>query len=288
MNKIDKIDAGIMNLYKEYIQQLNDDLLEQADSYIDNHRKAKNKDSTNAASNAPNQGSERVLRTDNSLRKPQHAWWKSVDNSYHPFVTSLKSKPNGLSPIPQEIIEAQKVFAQNPSKFKNFQMRDHKIQESSVSLPNPYKFEIESFDNHIDDQLDQFYESEKLKAEPQKYKSIDETSYRYIDTQEALADLANDLKEESTTEIAIDLEAHADRSYQGFTCLIQISTRSKDFIVDALGLREHIGDALRPIFDNPKKVKVLHGADNDIQWLQRDFGLYIVNMFDTGQAARVL
>jgi len=58
--------------------------------------------------------------------------------------------------------------------------------------------------------------------------------------------------------------------------------------VDALGLREHIGDALGPVFDNPKKVKVLHGADNDIQWLQRDFGLYIVNMFDTGQAARVL
>ena len=26
----------------------------------------------------------------------------------------------------------------------------------------------------------------------------------------------------------------------------------------------------------------------DICWLQRDFGLYVVNMFDTGQAARVL
>jgi exosome complex exonuclease RRP6 len=26
----------------------------------------------------------------------------------------------------------------------------------------------------------------------------------------------------------------------------------------------------------------------DVEWLQRDFGLYIVNMFDTGQAARVL
>ena len=26
----------------------------------------------------------------------------------------------------------------------------------------------------------------------------------------------------------------------------------------------------------------------DIQWLQRDFGLFIVNMFDTGQAARML
>lgn len=35
-------------------------------------------------------------------------------------------------------------------------------------------------------------------------------------------------------------------------------------------------------------VKVLHGADMDIQWLQRDFGIYIVNLFDTGQAARTL
>ena len=35
-------------------------------------------------------------------------------------------------------------------------------------------------------------------------------------------------------------------------------------------------------------LQVLHGADSDIDWLQRDFGLYVVNMFDTGQAARVL
>ena len=34
--------------------------------------------------------------------------------------------------------------------------------------------------------------------------------------------------------------------------------------------------------------QVLHGADSDVVWLQRDFGVYIVNMFDTGQAARVL
>lgn len=26
----------------------------------------------------------------------------------------------------------------------------------------------------------------------------------------------------------------------------------------------------------------------DIGWLQRDFGIYVVNMFDTGQAARAL
>ena len=35
-------------------------------------------------------------------------------------------------------------------------------------------------------------------------------------------------------------------------------------------------------------MQVLHGADSDVKWLQRDFGLYLVNMFDTGQASRVL
>lgn len=35
-------------------------------------------------------------------------------------------------------------------------------------------------------------------------------------------------------------------------------------------------------------LQVLHGADRDIQWLQRDFGVYVVNLFDTGQASRVL
>ena len=35
-------------------------------------------------------------------------------------------------------------------------------------------------------------------------------------------------------------------------------------------------------------LQIFHGADSDIDWLQRDLGLYVVNMFDTGQAARVL
>ena len=69
---------------------------------------------------------------------------------------------------------------------------------------------------------------------------------------------------------------------------MQISTREEDFIVDTLKLKKHLGDALRGIFDDPEITKVLHGADRDIEWLQRDFGLYVVNMFDTGQAARTL
>merc|ERR1712066_284989 len=45
---------------------------------------------------------------------------------------------------------------------------------------------------------------------------------------------------------------------------------------------------LNEIFTDPRIVKVLHGADRDVTWLQRDFSVYLVNMFDTGIATRVL
>jgi exosome complex exonuclease RRP6 len=35
-------------------------------------------------------------------------------------------------------------------------------------------------------------------------------------------------------------------------------------------------------------VKVFHGADWDVKWLQQDFGIYLINMFDTFQAGGVL
>lgn len=45
---------------------------------------------------------------------------------------------------------------------------------------------------------------------------------------------------------------------------------------------------MRGLFANPSIVKVLHGCESDVLWLQRDFGLYIVNCFDTYHAAKIL
>ena len=112
------------------------------------------------------------------------------------------------------------------------------------------------------------------------------TVCEFIDTPEALEDMAHHLS--SMDEIAVDLEHHSFRSFQGFTCTIQVSTRTRDFVVDALALRTEIRAALGPCMADCGKLKVFHGADMDVQWLQRDFGIYIVGMFDTGQAARVL
>ncbi|CAI5491619.1 unnamed protein product [Closterium sp. Naga37s-1] len=115
---------------------------------------------------------------------------------------------------------------------------------------------------------------------------LEDTPLAYVETREQLAAMAEEIKAER--EVAVDLENHNYRSFQGFLCVLQLSTRRKDYVVDAIALRGEIGPLLGPIFADTRVVKVMHGADSDVVWLQRDFGIFIANMFDTGQASRVL
>ncbi|KEH23542.1 3'-5' exonuclease [Medicago truncatula] len=121
---------------------------------------------------------------------------------------------------------------------------------------------------------------------PVKPPPLEFTPFKLVEDVKGLKELAAKLS--LVDEFAVDLEHNQYRSFQGLTCLMQISTRTEDFIVDTLKLRDHVGKHLRDVFMDPTKKKVLHGADRDIVWLQRDFGIYICNMFDTGQASRVL
>jgi exosome complex exonuclease RRP6 len=112
-----------------------------------------------------------------------------------------------------------------------------------------------------------------------------EIAARYVGTQEELDALRANLV--AAREVGIDLEHHSFRSFQGFTCLMQITANGQDWLVDTLLLR-HALHCLNAVFEDPSIVKVLHGCDSDVVWMQRDFGLYLVNVFDTGQAARYL
>ena len=63
----------------------------------------------------------------------------------------------------------------------------------------------------------------------------------------------------------------------------------ENYLIDTLKLSAtSLNRVLQGPLGNPKIVKLLHGADSDIGWLQRDFGLYIVHLWDTGRAARQL
>ncbi|GMI65046.1 RRP6-like 2 [Hibiscus trionum] len=131
-----------------------------------------------------------------------------------------------------------------------------------------------------------FVDKDIADIEPVKPPSIESTTFKLVEEVKDLKDLAAKLR--SVEEFAVDLEHNQYRSFQGLTCLMQISTRTEDFIVDTLKLRIHVGPYLREVFKDPTKKKVMHGADRDIVWLQRDFGVYVCNLFDTGQASRVL
>ncbi|KZO96978.1 hypothetical protein CALVIDRAFT_563610 [Calocera viscosa TUFC12733] len=122
-------------------------------------------------------------------------------------------------------------------------------------------------------------------AVPREPKGFGETPFAWVDTTEKLSEMLEQLR--TAKEIAIDLEHHDYRSYWGIVCLMQVSTREGDWVVDTLALREEL-EVLNDVFADPSIVKVLHGAHMDIIWLQRDLNLYIVNLFDTYHASRTL
>jgi exosome complex exonuclease RRP6 len=125
-----------------------------------------------------------------------------------------------------------------------------------------------------------------MQNEPILYTPFDETSAIYVDTEEKVREMLEELKKAS--EIAVDLEHHDSRSFIGVVSLMQISTRNQDWIVDTLKPWRRNLQCLNEVFTNPNIVKVLHGAYMDVVWLQRDLGLYLVGLFDTHYAAKAL
>jgi exosome complex exonuclease RRP6 len=147
----------------------------------------------------------------------------------------------------------------------------------TFSYKHPYAHEIEYL---------QYPQSLYQPAPPIKFSPPENSQAVYVDTEEAVHQMLQELK--SAKEIAIDLEHNDKNSYVGLVCLMQISTRNKDWIVDTLKpWRENL-QILNEVFADPKIVKVLHGSSSDIIWLQRDLGLYIVGLFDTFYASNAL
>eukprot|EP01041_Mallomonas_annulata_P003621 gene3621-7203_t len=112
-------------------------------------------------------------------------------------------------------------------------------------------------------------------------------SCKIVDNLASLQDLVTTLS--SRAAVAFDCEMHSFRSYYGITCTIQICDGLDDYIVDCLALSEHIAPLLGQIFSSPHIVKVGHGiTGGDVPALFRDFGIVIVNAFDTQIGALAL
>ncbi|NXJ64801.1 EXOSX protein, partial [Rostratula benghalensis] len=223
----------------------------------------------------------RLLHAKN-ISRPQLKFREKIDNSNTPFVPKLFIKPNALKPLPEALTKSGRERKERPedldvpAALADFIHQQRTQQTEQDMFAHPYQYELEHF-SPPDGVL--------KKPEPQMYRPIKETPCHFITTLDELVELNEKLM--NCQEFALDLEHHSYRSFLGLTCLMQISTRTEDFIIDTLELRSDM-NILNETFTDPAIVKVLHGADSDVEWLQKDFGLYLVNMFDTHQAARLL
>ncbi|EGD77025.1 hypothetical protein PTSG_07367 [Salpingoeca rosetta] len=206
----------------------------------------------------------RVLQATN-IARPQLLFTDAIDNTSTPFRPKLTRKPHAMRDL-----NLQAIRVHGPGTAAAPAGAGDDEEETVVYYEHPYEHELRAFQPVAD------------AANIRQKRSIDECANNpatFVNTVDQLQDVLSALKGER--EVAVDLEAHNVRSYQGFTCLMQVSTRTRDFLIDTLALRGHL-EVLNEC------LCVLHGADSDILWLQRDHGLYIVCLFVCLFAMRVL
>ncbi|KAK8591386.1 hypothetical protein V6N13_031432 [Hibiscus sabdariffa] len=258
-----------------WLTDINDGILEQFDVSVDEFQKIREKEEETgrvAGSDPDNNGFQLVQG-----KKKK----KGMEGGSSSSSSGVKGKmTTGKAKVPFHIPTIRK-----PQEEYNIRVNNSKqpfqhvwLQKSEDGLRFVHPMEKHSVMDFVD--------KDTVVVEPIKPSSIESTPFKLVEEVKDLKELAAKLR--SVDELAVDLEHNHYRSFQGLTCLMQISTRTEDFIVDTLKLWIHIGPYLREIFKDLSKKKVMHGADRDILWLQRDFGIYLCNLFDTGQASRVL
>ncbi|CAD8109227.1 unnamed protein product [Paramecium sonneborni] len=225
-------------------------------------------DKMNKLSVAPKQ--PQVQKSNQPKPKDIYGFADVIQLNKLPFIPVLKCKQYAQTELDQKIIEAQN----NPYQF----FEKNGIDE----FTHPYYEEImrltpQDFVLDVPSKINRFRDLEP----PIMIRNADQLG-------ELILKIQQEVDQNGYSEIAVDLEHNHQISYLGITCLIQLSTRTQDYIIDPFPLWKQLGDMLSAVFSNPKIVKVFHGAENDVQWLQRDFGLYIVNLFDTFHASKEL
>jgi ribonuclease D len=105
----------------------------------------------------------------------------------------------------------------------------------------------------------------------------------YLDHDKDFYRLVDKLSKEPL--IAVDTESNSLYAYRERVCLVQLSTRNRDYIVDPLRIADM--SPLGMLLANPSIVKVFHAAEYDLICLKRDYSFTFNNLFDTMLAARI-
>ncbi|CAE8596636.1 unnamed protein product [Polarella glacialis] len=92
--------------------------------------------------------------------------------------------------------------------------------------------------------------------------------------------------------VGVDVERHQLQSFSGYNCLVQLSTAldgGRVFLVDCIKLpKADVAAALSEILSRSDILKVFHAAQNDVKWLEQDFGIQTSPVLDTQTLTRKL
>ncbi|KAG1763058.1 ribonuclease H-like domain-containing protein [Suillus occidentalis] len=278
-------EEDVLDGFKSLIVDPVDRLFERTDMCLDDYLGRK-KDPAITVPALPNQSNnsskrppavrgrlEPALQHASHLPKPQLLFNAKVDNrNESPYIPARTLKHKWCARVPLGY-----TFHDQDGGFG---MDEEEKQKLSA---HPYYYELThpTFPTHL-------FRPTPTTILPSSLTGTDVSKHVYVSTPSTLLSMAIKLK--AANEIAVDLEHHSYRTYRGFLCLMQISTREDDFIIDLLvpSVRDSISNALGEIFADPEIVKVFHGAESDIIWLQQDFNIFVVGLFDTYHASRAL
>ncbi|KAG6023343.1 hypothetical protein E4U41_002047 [Claviceps citrina] len=255
-------DAEDIDMSWQCIVDVVDSVLEKADTALDEYTGLVKRKEPPGADSAPK--SKRPKSTAKVIRnamvtKPQISFQRKPDNfPSGPWKPILTKKPHAKVPLEKSLVIS------NGDNGVTHYMHPYETEISQMKYPRRV-FE---------------------KQEPIPPQEAESTRAIWVDTLEGVKSMLKDLKK--AKEIAVDLEHHDFRTYTGLVCLMQVSTRDQDWIVDTLKPWRHELEILNEVFADPSIIKVFHGAYMDMVWLQRDLGLYVNGLFDTYFAADLL
>jgi len=147
---------------------------------------------------------------------------------------------------------------------------------------HPYKDKLETFKPK---------EWQLKKQIPQSSAPLEDDTYTFVDTVTLLTEMMAELRK--VKEVAIAVQFEKITHFLPNCCLLEISTRSHDYIIDALTLKEEL-KIVNEITSDENILKVFYGTGNnytttpkdkfrkqgDLEIMANSVGLWVVNLFD--------
>ncbi|KAI5193309.1 exosome complex exonuclease RRP6 [Nematocida minor] len=230
-----------------------------------------------------------IQEIENTLQTDSFSLLQEVENiceDIHKVCANLKITEESILPPQKTILlkieNKNFILSKNIPRpqinFKDRRRNNYSVEETKTTEKHTLPAEIplnqgstaesdETFRNTLS-----FLHSSLLSL----HETPEKKNVQYISTEEDCK-MANSLILQQNV-IGVDAKKHTFRSYNGFTCYIQVSTHDSIFLFDMIALRNH--SKLLTFWDVESIVKVFYKEKKKTEWLRKDLKYTIKSTVD--------